>query len=151
MSPKVLTPQETQALLRANPAAVYIDVRPVAEFATGHPRARGVNIPIVFHHPTTKEIFPNHSFLLVVEDLYSKDTPLVVGCGTEERAMQAAQQLLAAGYTDVTVMQEGFPGWRKAGLPTTADNRAGISYVSLLMKVKRKGKKKTAHASHASS
>ena len=146
MSAKVLTPQETQALLRANPAAVYIDVRTVAEFATGHPRLRTVNIPIVFHHPTTKETFPNDSFLLVVADLYSKDTPLVVGGGAEEGAAQAAQRLVAAGYTDVAVMPEGVTGWRKAGLPTTADNRDGISYVSLLTKVKRKGKKKGAHA-----
>ncbi len=146
MSPKVLTPQETQALLTANPAVVYIDVRTVAEFATGHPRGKVVNIPIVFHHPTTKEIFPNESFRLVAEDLYSKDTPLVVGCDTEERARQAAQRLLEAGYTDIAVMQEGFSGWRKAGLRATTDNRDGISYVSLLMKVKRKGKKKAAHA-----
>src|SRR5215813_7811607 len=138
MSPKVLTPQETQALLTANPAVVYIDVRTVAEFAIGHPRGKVVNIPIVFHHPTTKEIFPNESFRLVVEDLYSKDTPLVVGCDAEERARQAAQRLLEAGYTDITLMQEGFSGWRKAGLRATTDNRDGISYVSLLMKVKRK-------------
>lgn len=144
MNPKVLTPQETHALLTANPTAAYIDVRTVAEFATGHPRGKVVNIPIVFHHPTSKETFPNDSFRLVVEDLYSKDTPLVVGCGTEERAMQAAQRLLEAGYSDIAVMQEGFSGWRKAGLPATTDNRDGISYVSLLTKVKRKGKKKTA-------
>jgi len=146
MSPKVLTPQETQALLTANPAAVYIDVRTVAEFASGHPRGKVVNIPIIFHHPNTKEIFPNKSFLLVVEDLYSKDTPLVVGCDQEERARQAEQQLLEAGYTDIAVMQEGFTGWRQARLPATTDNRDGISYVSLLTKVKRKGKKKAAHA-----
>jgi rhodanese-related sulfurtransferase len=144
MSPKVLTPQETQAHLTANSGAIYIDVRTVAEFAAGHPRAKVVNIPLVFYHPTTKETFPNASFLLVAEDLYSKDTPLIVGCDQEERATQAAQRLLEAGYADVTVMQEGFSGWRKAKLPTTTDNRDGISYVSLLMKVKRKGKKKAA-------
>ncbi len=144
MSPKVLTPQETQALLTANSAAIYIDVRTVAEFASGHPRGKVVNIPIVFHHPTTQETFPNDSFRLVVEDLYSKDTPLVIGCGTEERARQAAQRLLEAGYSDIAVMQEGFSGWRKAGLPATTNNRDGISYVSLLTKVKRKGKKKIA-------
>jgi hypothetical protein len=44
-------------------------------------------------------------------------------------------------------MQEGLPGWRAAKQPTTTDNRDGISYVSLLTPVKRKGKKKaTAHA-----
>ena len=147
MSPKVLTPQEAHALLTANPAVVYIDVRTVAEFASSHPRGKVVNIPIVFHHPTTKDTFPNNSFLLVLEDLYTKDIALVIGCDTGERASQAALQLLEAGYTDVAVMQEGFAGWRKLKLPATGDNRAGISYVSLLTKVKRKGKKKTIQAS----
>ena len=101
---------------------------------------------ILHHHPATKETFPNNSFLLVLGDLYARDTPLIVGCDTGERASQAALQLLEVGYTDVAVMQEGFAGWRKLRLPATGDNRAGISYVSLLTKVKRKGKKKTVHA-----
>jgi rhodanese-related sulfurtransferase len=146
MNPKVVTPQEAHAMLTANAAAVYIDVRTVAEFATGHPRGKVVNIPIIFNHPTTKEIFPNDSFLLVAEDLYAKDTPLLVGSDTGERAEQAVGKLLEAGYTDVSVMQEGFPGWRALKLPTTTDNRDGISYVSLLTRVKRKGKKKAVHA-----
>lgn len=144
MNPKIPTPQETQALLTANPAAVYIDVRTVAEFAAGHPRGKVVNIPIVFHHPTTKDTYPNASFLEVVESLYDKAVPLIVGCDGMERAQQAAGRLVQAGYTDVSVMQEGLPGWRVAKLPTTTDNRDGISYVSLLMPVKRKGKKKAA-------
>jgi len=146
MSFKVLTPQEVRAVLTANPAALYIDVRTVAEFASGHPRGKVVNIPVVFHHPTTKETFQNNSFLLIVGDLCAKDRALIVGCDTGERATQAANQLLGAGYMDVAVMPEGFTGWRKSGLPTTTDNRDGISYVSLLTKVKRKGKKKAVHA-----
>jgi len=100
---------------------------------------------IVFYHPTTQEPFPNNSFLLVIEALCSKDTLLVVGCENGERAGQAAEQLLEAGYTDVSVMQGGFAGWREQRLPTTTDNRDGISYVSLLSKVKQRGKKKVAH------
>ena len=146
MNPKVLTPREAHALLTANPAVVYIDVRTVAEFASGHPQGRVVNLPMVFYHPTSQEAFPNESFLPVLESLYAKDIPLIAGCDNEERARQAAGRLLEAGYTDVTVMQEGFTGWRKLGLPATTDNRDGISYVSLLTRVKRKGKKKAAHA-----
>lgn len=154
MNPKGLTPQEVHARLTANPAAAYVDVRTVAEFAAGHPRGKVVNIPIIFYHPTTQETLPNNSFLLVMEALYSKDTPLVVGCENGERAKQAARRLLEAGYTDVAVMQGGFtgtkdaqgqplfPGWRELQLPTTTDNRDGISYVSLLTRVKQKGKKK---------
>lgn len=146
MNPKMLTPQEVHALMRAGPAVVYIDVRTVAEFASGHPRGRVVNVPLVFYHPTTKEVYPNASFLLVIEDLCAKETPLVVGCDTGERALQAARQLLEAGYANVAVMRDGFSGWRAGGLPVTTDNRDGISYVSHLTRVKRKGKKKTAHA-----
>jgi rhodanese-related sulfurtransferase len=145
MSAKVLSPQDTQRLLTNNAETVYIDVRTVAEFATGHPRGKVVNIPILFRHPTKEETYPNQSFLTVVEDLYSKETPLVVGCGKETRAAQAAGQLVAAGYSNVATMQGGYTGWKESKLPTTTDNRDGISYVSLLMKVKRKGKKKAAH------
>jgi rhodanese-related sulfurtransferase len=143
MDPRILSPQETHALLTTTPTAVYIDVRTVSEFASGHPRGKIVNIPIVFHHPTTKEIYPNPSFLEVVQSLYAKDAPLIIGCEKGTRARQAADQLLQAGYTNVCVMQEGYPGWREQQLPTTKDNRDGISYVSLLTPVKRKGKKKT--------
>jgi len=144
MEPKVLSPQETHNLLTNNSEAVYIDVRTVAEFATGHPRGRVVNIPILFRHPSKEETYPNQSFLTVVEDLYPKETPLVVGCGKETRALQAAEQLVAAGYANVTTIQGGYSGWQSNKLPTTKDNRDGVSYVSLLMKVKRKGKKKAA-------
>jgi rhodanese-related sulfurtransferase len=146
MNPTVLSAQEVQTALTTNPATVYIDVRTVNEFAAGHPRGRVVNIPIVFYHPTTKEIFPNSSFLEVVESLYAKDTSLIVGCDSNDRARQAARQLLDAGYTEISVMDEGYTGWRQRKLPSTTDNRDGISYVSLLTPVKRKGKKKTVHA-----
>lgn len=145
MEPKSLSPQETHSLLSNNSEAVYIDVRTVAEFATGHPRGKVVNIPILFRHPTTEETYPNQSFLTVVEDMYPKETLLVVGCGKGPRATQAAEQLVTAGYANVATLQGGYSEWRNNKLPTTKDNREGISYVSLLMKAKRKGKKKAAH------
>lgn len=147
MSAQTRTPQEVQELFKTNPAAVYIDVRTVAEFAAGHPRGKVVNIPILFRHPTTNETYPNTSFLAVVQSLYAKDAPLILGCEKGKRAQQAAEQLQQAGYTNVSVMPDGYPGWREQKLPTTTDNRDGVSYVSLLTPVKRKGKKKTvAHA-----
>jgi len=148
MSAKTLSPQEVRDLLSSNDNAAYIDVRTVAEFAAGHPRGKVVNIPIVFHHPTTKEIYPNGSFLEVVASLYGKDAPLIIGGDEGERTKQAAEQLQTADYTNVCVMPEGVSGWRAQKLPTTTDNRDGISYSSLLTPVKRKGKKQktTAHA-----
>ena len=146
MEAKILTPQEVQQVFATDPTAVYIDVRTVAEFADGHPRGKVVNIPIVFHHPTTKETYPNNSFLEVIHSLYAKDVPLIVGCEKGKRAQQAAAQLLQDGYTHVCIMPDGYAGWREQQLPKTTDNRPGVSYVSLLTPVKRKGKKKTVHA-----
>jgi rhodanese-related sulfurtransferase len=144
MPVQILTPQEVQELFKTNPAAVYIDVRTVAEFAAGHPRGKVVNIPIVFHHPTTKETYPNNSFLEVVQSLYTTDTPLIVGCEKGPRAQQAAEQMQQVGYTNIYVLADGYSGWRAQHLPSTIDNRDGVSYVSLLTPVKRKGKKKSA-------
>ena len=146
MELKQLTPQETQSILTENPMAVYVDVRTVAEFADGHPRGKVVNIPILFYHPTTKAVFPNESFLLVMEHYYPKETTLIIGCDTGERAQQAAERLLTSGYQDVAVLEGGYTQWREQQLPKSLDNRDGISYVSLLTKIKRKGKKKAAHA-----
>jgi rhodanese-related sulfurtransferase len=144
MSAKMLTPQEVLDLFRTNPAAVYIDVRTVAEFAAGHPKGKVVNIPILFRHPTMNETHPNASFLEVVESLYAKDTLLILGCEKGKRAQQAAEQLIQAGYTNVSVMPDSYEGWRAQNLPITTDNRDGVNYVSLLTPVKRKGKKKAA-------
>lgn len=144
MTPKTLTPQEVQELFRTDPAAVYVDVRTVPEFAAGHPRGKIVNIPILFRHPTTNDTYPNTSFLEVVQSLYTSDARLIVGCEKGVRAQQAAEQLQQAGYTNISIMPDGYAGWRAQQLPTTTDNRDGISYVSLLMPVKRKGKKKAA-------
>jgi rhodanese-related sulfurtransferase len=146
MEAKTLTPQEVQQVFATDPTAVYIDVRTVAEFADGHPRGKVVNIPIVFHHPTTKETYPNNSFLEVIDSLYAKDAPLILGCEKGKRAQQAATQLIQAGYTNVCIMPAGYAGWREQQLPKTTDNRPGVSYVSLLTPAKRKGKKKTVHA-----
>ena len=46
MPAKTLSPQEVRDLFNTNTNAAYIDVRPVAEFAAGHPRGKVVNIPM---------------------------------------------------------------------------------------------------------
>lgn len=63
------SPQEAQTRLTTTPTAVYFDVRTVSEFSSGHPKGKTVNIPIVFHHLTTKETPPNPSFLEMAQSL----------------------------------------------------------------------------------
>lgn len=139
MSHSIVTPLEVSLRIAADGAATYVDVRTVAEFVTGHPRGRVINVPIEFYHPKTEAAHANASFQLVMEHTLPLDTPLIVGADEGPRAEAAADALRAAGYTDVSVMSAGLPGWRAAGLPVTGNNADGVSYVSLLTPAKRKG------------
>jgi len=139
MAADTLSPLQAFAIFEGDPAAVYVDVRTVAEFAVRHPRLETVrNIPFVFFHPTTKETHSNESFLLVMNDVFAKDAKLIVGADEGPRAADAAAALVADGFANVFAMSEGLPGWVRYDLPVTADNRPGTSYVSLLTPAKRR-------------
>ncbi len=139
MSQAIITPLEVSLRIGPDGLATYVDVRTVAEFVTGHPRGRVVNVPIEFYHPKTNVAHANASFQLVMEHTLPHETPLIVGGDEGPRAGVAAAALSAAGYTDVCVMSVGLPGWRENGLPVTGNNADGVSYVSLLTPAKRKG------------
>ena len=139
MEATILNPLEAFAVLEDDAQATYVDVRAVAEFAVRHPKAaKVVNVPIVFYHPTTKDTHPNASFLLVVNDVFQKDARIILGADGGERALDAAKALVNDGFTNVSAMAQGHEGWAQFNLPTTADNRPGISYVSLLTPAKRR-------------
>lgn len=141
MSILSLNPAVAAARIGEDGTATYVDVRTVAEFAGGHPRGRVINVPVVFHHPTTGEDHPNPSFELVIAHALAPDADIVVGADDGPRAAQAAERIAAAGYEHVSVMPEGLPGWKSLGLPVTGDNRDGVSYVSLLTPAKRAAEK----------
>lgn len=149
---KELSPEAVRDWLTQDDAAQYIDVRTVGEFAQGRPLLRAVNLPFVFHTPATAAEVPNGSFVDLVAWLHPPSTPLVLGGGADSRAARAAAALEAQGYTALAVMPAGFEGWRAALLPTTRDNRDGVSYVSLLTRFRRKDSKrgagKTGAAAH---
>jgi hypothetical protein len=123
----------------------YVDVRTVGEFAQGRPLLPAVNIPLVFHHPVTTEAVPNGAFVDLVSHLFAPASRLVLGAAGDEaadaRAESAAAALAASGFELLAVMPAGFNGWRAALLPTTRDNRDGVSYVSLLTRFRRKDKR----------
>ena len=138
----VLSPGDVERLLRADAAAQYIDVRTVAEFAQGRPLLRAINVPYVFHTPHNGAEVPNGSFTDIVSHLHARDARLVVGGDTDDRAERARAALVAAGFSAVALMSGGLGAWRDAQLPTTRDNRDGVSYVSLLTRFRRKDKRR---------
>ena len=82
--------------------AVVVDVRPSAEFAAGHlPNARNI---------TADELGKRASDL-------PTGKPVIVVCGTGNRAGKAASALRAAGRQDVFCLEGGVAAWQQAGLP----------------------------------
>ncbi|MSR15758.1 MAG: rhodanese-like domain-containing protein [Gammaproteobacteria bacterium] len=137
MSLIIVTPMEVALRIAPDGTSTYVDVRTVAEFVKGHPRGRVINVPIEFYHPKTEAAHPNASFDLVMAHGCSRDQALIVGGDLGPRSSRAAEALIAAGYTNVTVMSAGLPGWQASGLPVTGNNADGVSYVSLLTPAKR--------------
>ena len=137
MKNSVVSAQETFEQINQSENTTYIDVRTVAEFVEGHPKGRVINIPIVFFHPKTGNTHPNDAFTLVANHGLSHEDAIIVGADDSDRATIAAKSLSEAGFSNISVMKEGLSGWRKQELPVTADNRPGVSYVSLLTPARR--------------
>ena len=82
--------------------AVIVDVRPSAEYAAGHlPNARNI---------AADELAKRAGDL-------PKGKPVIVVCGTGNRAGRAATALRAAGRQDVFCLEGGVSAWQQAGLP----------------------------------
>jgi rhodanese-related sulfurtransferase len=120
---------------------VYVDVRSVPEFEAGHPRG-ALNVPLA--HAGAGGMTPNPDFLPVMTAHFPLDAKIVVGCAAGKRSLAAAEQLIAAGFTDVVDQRAGWggvrdafgatieAGWQRAGLPTDTTAGPGRSFAELL-------------------
>ena len=54
----------------------------------------------------------------------TKDTPIVVYCGTNQRSPLAAKTLMEMGYTNVKNYADGFNKWKELGLPIKPTDKA---------------------------
>jgi rhodanese-related sulfurtransferase len=98
-------PSELLAAIEAKQAPLVLDVRTPEEFASGHvPGA--LNIPIDELASRSGEIAAH------------RDEPVVVYCERGPRAARGADELVAAGFSDVKLLAGHMSGWRAAGLPT---------------------------------
>jgi rhodanese-related sulfurtransferase/glyoxylase-like metal-dependent hydrolase (beta-lactamase superfamily II) len=111
---------ELQALLKAQPNTVVIDVRTPAELALlgGH-----LDAPRFFNIARGSLEFQIEA---AVPD---KNTPIVVYCGVSQRSPLAADTLMKLGYTNVKNYSEGFFKWRAAGLPVLSFDKAPNSFL----------------------
>lgn len=102
---KRLSAAEFAEFRRSHPGVVVIDVRSTPELKNG-------SIPGAAH------MLPDE-----VEKSMGgkvpKSLPLVLYCGTGEKAAKAADNLARSGYTRVYALQGGFAAYQAAGLPVT--------------------------------
>lgn len=128
MQIKRITPDEAKTLLEGNNGYTYLDVRTSGEFTSGHvPDAR--NIPLLIPNPAVGGMVINLNFVAMVENTFSKDAKIIVGCQAGHRSLKAAELLQEAGFENVVDMRGGFggesdhggcivvPGWAKRGFP----------------------------------
>lgn len=132
-----VSPEEAAALL--SEGYVYVDVRSEPEFEAGHvPGA--LNVPLLHRGPAG--MTPNPEFLAVMQQAFGPAEKLVVGCQAGARSKKAADQLAAAGFSELADMSAGWggsrdafgrpqPGWSAQGLPVEQGKPAGQAYADV--------------------
>ncbi len=140
MSIAQVTPQEAKQLLDRD-GVIYLDVRTVPEFVSGHPTG-AVNIPVAELNPQTGRMELNPKFLSVAKANIPTDAGLVVGCRTGGRSTTACELLAQAGYKNLRNLDGGFSGvtdptgqvlkegWSTLGYPIERGDGGPKSYAS---------------------
>ncbi len=129
---KRISPDEAAAKMEEG--YLYLDVRSVPEFDTGHPKG-AFNIPLM--HAGKFGMSPNLKFMEEVAKAFPRDTKIVVGCRSGGRSVGAVGLMEMKGYKDLLEQRAGFdgngrePGWRSTALPQSTTADPGRSYADL--------------------
>jgi len=105
----VLTPAQAISTLKAG-TSQFVDARDPDEFSTGHiPGALNISAD---------------SLALGQADIsgLAKDRPFIIYCGSVscDKSDELAKALKSLGFTNLSIMPEGFEGWQAAGGPVEA-------------------------------
>jgi rhodanese-related sulfurtransferase len=100
----LVSAEQAQAVLQAQPEAVTLDVRTPEEFATGH--LAGASLLD----------FNSGEFAARLGELPT-DATYVLYCRSGNRSAQAAAMMREAGFREVYEVDGGIQAWQAAGLP----------------------------------
>ena len=129
---KRISPEEAAAKMEEG--YVYLDVRSVPEFETGHPKG-AYNIPLM--HAGPHGMSPNSLFMEQVTKAFPKDAKIVVGCKSGGRSVGAVGLMEMSGYRDLLEQRAGFdgngqePSWRQTTLPQSTTPEPGRAFTDL--------------------
>jgi len=115
VSVKNLSPKQAYEMTQTDPRTVLIDVRSEMEFLfVGHP-VGAVHVPWI--DEPDWDINPN--FVKQVRQVMlgglshkegGKSAPVILICRSGKRSLEAGEALLAAGFTEIFNVEEGFEG-----------------------------------------
>ena len=127
-----VSPQHVEAILSEGEEINLIDVRTPAEYRAGHVASAKL-FPLDALQPKTisKQMQkPGTGY----------DQPLYLICRSGNRAHEAAERLLKAGYRNLALIEGGTEAWERAGLPMqrcgnaiSLDRQVQISVGSLVI------------------
>lgn len=101
---KRLSPNDAAKSLETGDEIALLDVREIMRFGRGHP-LRATNLPLSRLELSVADVVPRRT------------TPVLLMDGGDGRADLAAARLARFGYTDVSIIEGGAPGWDAAGEP----------------------------------
>jgi rhodanese-related sulfurtransferase len=99
---------ELERMRAEDPALHVIDVRTPGEYETGHIEG-SYNVPL--------DLLGEH-----VRDLAALDHHVVLVCQSGARATKAREQLVAAGKSNLRLLEGGMGAWSAAGAPVARTN-----------------------------
>ena len=101
---KIITPADAAKRLEDGSEIALLDVREIMRFGKGHV-LRATNLPLSRLEFSIRDVVPRLT------------TPILVMDAGDGRAAIAKRRIEAMGYTDISVVDGGAPGWEAAGLP----------------------------------
>jgi rhodanese-related sulfurtransferase len=112
---EVLSPQEAQAKMQADPSVVVVDVREPEDVKATGAIPGAMNIPLGVLPLRADTELPEN---LREARLQDRNTPVITTCAGGGQAALAAKTLKDMGFTNVSMVDGGTRGWKAAGLPT---------------------------------
>lgn len=107
---KIVSPSEATLLVNHN-EGMLVDIRTKDEFRAGH-IAGSVHI-------SAKDIKDGN--LVAIEN--NQNSPIVLICKTGQTAIESANQLVKAGFEQVSVLKDGLISWNEAKLPLVSSKK----------------------------
>jgi len=112
---KIISAEETKALMDNNSNTVLLDIRAFDEFKE-HGWIEG------------RTVLPHGMVIFKIRDIVpNKDVPIVVYCKKGKRSALVAYQIQQMGYENVRYLDGGILTWQRKGLPTVT---SGVSRIA---------------------